>query len=142
MKKVILFCYQTGDTVTKWRYNRSMSDMTRLEDLEAQLAHVTELLEQTLGNTVVLYKRMGALAYMVECLAEQKQPSMTDAMRAEVDATLYPDEFADLAVKDPDEFCARYGDKVHARVMEHGVESICRFGELSAHQKLSKRKLQ
>lgn len=118
-----------------------MSD-TRLEDMEAQLAHMTELLEQTLGNTVVLYKRMGALAYMVDCLAEQQQPQMTDAMRAEVDATLYPEEFAELAVRDAGEFVNRYGERIYERVLEHGADSICRFGELSAHRKLSKRKLQ
>ena len=116
--------------------------MMNSSELEEKLKHMTALLEQTLSNSVVLYKRTAALAHMIEQLAQHHYPQMTYAMRAEIDVTLHKDDVEALHMHDPEEFKKRYGETIFEHVKKEGIDTICRFGELSQHQTPQKRALQ
>jgi hypothetical protein len=122
-------------------YISSSTDM-RIKALEDKLEYMTMLLERNTGNMEVLYKRITALAYMVECVGDKKTPVMTESLRAEVDATVAPEAFAALFQQDPEEFAKRYGKSIFEQVIKHGILSVCCFGTISSTARLDKSLLQ
>lgn len=107
------------------------SSEERIRALEAQVEQLTRLQEQTLGNTVILYKRINVLAQMIEALGAGTLPLPTRSMRAEIDASLQPEAFMELFRRDAQEFTRRYGEDIFEQVLTHGERAICRFGELA-----------
>lgn len=112
-----------------------MSD-ARLKSIEEKLDALLHLSQQNANNIIAVYRRTTALAYMIEALSQRGELQTPTVMRAEIDASLNPEEFAALYDKDPDEFVKRYGPGVKEIVAHYGAEAISTMGELT--QKLQR----
>jgi hypothetical protein len=104
----------------------------RLEELARQNQRLLELMENQSRNLMVLYRRTTALALMLEALSKQESMQVPRAIRAEIDASLRPEEFALLAKQDAEEFKSRYGEQTYQIMQERGIEAISRIGDLTS----------
>jgi hypothetical protein len=121
-----------------------MSDATekRLDALEKKLNRLLRLAEGNAQAINTLYRRSIALAQMMEALHEGREPRVTRALRSEIDASLHPEEFLELARRDPHEFIDRYGEQLLQQVLQMGIEGVGTMGELSPKKSIGKKKLQ
>ena len=99
--------------------------------MEEKLDRLLELQEQTSRNIYALYRRTTALAHMMEALSDGAEPRLPKTMRAEIDASLNPDYFEQLAKKDSAEFIRRYGEQVLDVLQMQGIAAITRIGEFA-----------
>ena len=102
-----------------------------MSSVEEKLDRLLELQEINARNIMTLYRRTTALAHMVEAIAENKEPHLPKTLRAEIDASLDVDAFANLARQDKAEFIRRYGQHVLDVLQKKGVEHISRIGEFA-----------
>ncbi len=120
-----------------------------MTDIETRLAHIEKMLQDILRivqsnhyNTVTIYRRTAALALMVEAVGEGREPRITKSMRAEIDASLNPKEFSDLATNDPDAFIHRYGKMVYSNWQKSGMEGVLPIGDFAPTKTEYKKKMQ
>ncbi len=104
---------------------------TGMQQMLQLQAEMLQTLQMQSNNILVLYRRTTALALMLEAIAKKEDLKMPKVIRAEIDASLYPDRFMDLAQKDQDEFIARYGESTLKTLNEQGMHAISKIGELS-----------
>lgn len=102
-----------------------------VEALEKKLDELLEISQQNSRNMVVLYRRTTALALMMEALAEERQAPIPKVIRAEIDASLYPEEFENLARSDAKEFITRYGEDVLKVYQKKGLDGIGRLSDFA-----------
>jgi hypothetical protein len=114
----------------------------QLNRVEAKLDAMIQLMQQNQINIAALYRRTAALAHMIEATSEGNQPRLTKVLRAEIDASLEPEMFQELAEQDPDEFINRYGEETLKVVTEMGFHAISTIGELEPSKETIKRTLQ
>ncbi|MBY0355645.1 MAG: hypothetical protein K2Q12_07945 [Rickettsiales bacterium] len=114
----------------------------RLEAMEKKLSRILRLAENNAQAINTLYRRTIALAQMVEALHNQQEPRVTRALRSEIDASLRPEEFIDLARRDPAEFMERYGEALLQQVLRLGIDGVGTMGELAPQKAMTKKKLQ
>ncbi|MCI5049758.1 MAG: hypothetical protein MRY32_05440 [Rickettsiales bacterium] len=105
-----------------------MSDLT---SIESKLDELLELQKMNARNIYTLYRRTTALAHMVEALSDGQEPRLPKTLRAEIDASLSPEYFSDLAERDKDEFTRRYGEQVFEILKKKGIDSITKIGEFA-----------
>lgn len=114
----------------------------RLDALEKSVNRLLRLAEGNAQAINALYRRSIALAQMIEALHEKREPRVTRALRSEIDASLHPEEFLELARRDPHEFVERYGQHLLQQVLQLGMEGVGTMGELAPKKSIGKRKLQ
>jgi len=102
-----------------------------LKAIEKKLDELLELERVNARNIGTLYRRTTALAHMVEAVAEGREPRLPKTIRAEIDASLNPKYFSELATKDKSEFLRLYGQQVLEILQQQGVEAISRMGDFS-----------
>lgn len=116
-------------------FKRKTTDTSPLEQkLDRMLALQESMMQQLQSqsnNVLVLYRRTTALALMLETIAKKDDLKMPKIIRAEIDASLRPDEFEQLAKQDQDEFITRYGETTLKILKEQGMNAISRIGELT-----------
>ena len=112
-----------------------MADDTRLKALEDKVDMLLKLAQQNANNLITIYRRTTALAHMIEAVAGHREPRLPLVVRAEIDASLDPVNFANLAQEDPEEFKARYGELVLEILKQYGMDAISKIGELTPEQK-------
>lgn len=109
--------------------------MTNENKLLEQLLENQQAMQKTIddmaNNVLVLYRRTTALALMLETMSQQEGLRMPKVMRAEIDASLRPDAFRELAEKDPEEFRRHYGETTYKVYRTHGIEAICRLHDIT-----------
>ncbi|GEM_PF-1801379 len=105
--------------------------LQRIDALERKIDRLTELVANESRNMVALYRRSTALMHMVESVADGQEPRLPKVVRAEIDASISPDAFIELAEKDEEEFIRRYGQEVLKVLKERGIEVITRIGEFA-----------
>lgn len=105
------------------------------DSIESKLDELLEISQQNARNMVVLYRRTTALALMMEALAEERQAPIPRVIRAEIDASLYPEEFENLARSDSDEFITRYGEDVLKVFQKNGLDGIGRLSDFAPSKK-------
>lgn len=108
-----------------------MTTESRLKAIEEQLEELIKLTRSNQHNTHAIYRRTTALAYMLERIASHSEVQIPKIIRAEIDASLHPDLFVELAKKDEAEFIRRYGDITLKVLREKGIESISRIGDFA-----------
>lgn len=114
----------------------------QIDELNEKLDRILEMVESNHQNTVTVYRRTSALAQMVEALAEGREPRITRAMRAEIDASLNPKDFVQLAENDPDAFVHRYGKQVYNSWKTSGLSAILPIGDLAPTKSEYKKRMQ
>ena len=103
----------------------------KLEQLLAQQQQMLELLKSQSRNMRVLYRRTTALALMLEAISKDERLKMPKVIRAEIDASLRPQEFEALAREDPEEFKKRYGEIAYKVITERGMDFIGRVDDIT-----------
>ncbi len=101
------------------------------DSIHQKLDALLALEKRNATNIIALYRRMTALAYMVEAVAEGREPRMPKVLRAEIDASLHPELFLELADKDKPEFLRRYGEVVLNVLRTQGIDAISKIGEFA-----------
>lgn len=102
----------------------------KLNQILAQQEKMQKLLEAQHRNILVLYRRTTALALMLEAISKDEKLKMPKIIRAEIDASLYPEEFTALAEQDPEEFKRRYSQTAYDVLTKLGLEAIGRVSDL------------
>ncbi len=118
---------------------KTQPHLARLEEKLDQLIRMTE---ENIHNTAVVYRRTTALAQMVEALAEGREPRLTRNMRAEIDASLHGEEFAQMMQSDPEAFIRLYGKEVYELCRDRGKGGILTMGNLAPSRGELKKKMQ
>ena len=103
--------------------------LTLLLKQQGELFQVLQLQQQ---NLHVLYRRTTVLAHMLDALAKQGDVAVPRTIRAEIDASLRPEEFAELAKEDEAEFIRRYGMQTLEIMKKHGLSAISTVGDLGS----------
>lgn len=106
-----------------------MSD--ELKRLEQKIDELIQMQKVSTHNIYALYRRTTALAHMLEATSEGKEPRLPKTLRAEIDASLNPEWFVQLAEQDKSEFVRRYGDEVFDLLMQHGVGVISKMQDFA-----------
>lgn len=114
----------------------------RLDALEKKINRLLRLAEGNAQAINTLYRRTIALAQMMEAMHEGREPRVTRSLRSEIDASLHPEEFLELARRDPHEFIERYGQALLQQVLQMGIEGVGTMGELAPKKALGRKKLQ
>jgi hypothetical protein len=109
-----------------------MTTDSKLDKLLAGQAQMQKLLEAQHRNILVLYRRTTALALMLEAISKDEKLKMPKVIRAEIDASLRPEEFVNLAEKDPAEFKLRYGQTAYDVLMKQGIDAIGRVYDMTS----------
>lgn len=104
----------------------------KLDQLLAQQQQMQKLLESQHRNILVLYRRTTALALMLEAISKDEKLKMPKVIRAEIDASLHPDEFVALAEQDSQEFIARYGQTAYEVLNKQGLDAIGRVSDMTS----------
>ena len=107
-----------------------MTDETHAS-IHEKLDELLKLERSNANNIFALYRRMTALAHMVEAVADGREPRLPKVLRAEIDASINPDIFEELGKKDPEEFKRRYGDMVLDVLNRQGIDAITKIGEFA-----------
>lgn len=107
-----------------------MTTEEKLDQLLTQQQQMLEMLKSQSHNILVLYRRTTALALMLEAISKDEKLKMPKVIRAEIDASLRPEEFVILAEQEPDEFKKRYGETVYKIWQTKGLNAISRLGEM------------
>lgn len=102
-----------------------------LKSIEQKLDALLEISHSNSRNIYALYRRTTALAHMMESLAEGREPRVPKTMRAEIDASLHPDYFENLAHDDRAEFVHRYGEAVLEVLQKRGIDAITKIGDFA-----------
>ncbi len=103
-------------------------DLKRIEDKLDKLLEQEQLNGR---NIYALYRRTTALAHMVEAASEGKEPRLPKTLRAEIDASLNPEWFSELAQKDSAEFIHRYGEGVLELLRARGIDVITKMNDFA-----------
>ena len=114
----------------------------RLDAIEKKLNRLLRVAESNAQSINTLYRRSIALAQMIEATHEGREPAVTRALRSEIDASLRPNEFLDLARRDPGEFIERYGEQLLQQVLRFGIDGVGTMGEIAPKKTIAKKKLQ
>lgn len=109
-----------------------MTAEEKLDQLLASQAQMQKLLEAQHRNILVLYRRTTALALMLEAVSKDEKMRMPKVIRAEIDASLRPEEFVNLAEKDAEEFKKRYGQTAYDVLIKQGLDAIGRVGDITS----------
>lgn len=120
--------------------SESFEHFALLQQLLENQQTMQKTIDNMANNVLVLYRRTTALALMLETMSKQEGMRMPKVIRAEIDATLHPEEFRELADKDPEEFRHQYGDTTYKILLKQGVDAICRLQDIT--QTTKKEKLQ
>ncbi len=104
----------------------------KLDQLLTQQSQMQKLLEAQHRNILVLYRRTTALALMLEAISKDEKLKMPKVIRAEIDASLFPNEFITLAEKDPAEFKLRYGHTAYDVLIKQGLDAIGRVHDMTS----------
>ena len=102
-----------------------------MSELEAKLDALLELERMNARNIFALYRRTTALAHMVEAVADGQEPRLPKTIRAEIDASINPEVFEQLAREDKDEFLRRYGQEVLNVLQQKGIDAISKIGDFA-----------
>jgi hypothetical protein len=105
--------------------------MSELSQIEAKLDELLQIERMNARNIFTLYRRMTALAHMVEAVSDGREPRLPKVVRAEIDASVNPEAFEELARKDKQEFTHRYGEDVYNLLQRQGIDSISKIGEFA-----------
>lgn len=108
--------------------NKKSSEIKKLLSLQEE---ALRQIKQQSHNILVLYRRTTVLAHMLESIAKHNDMRIPKTIRAEIDASLRPEEFASLARQDEAEFVARYGESTLAVIKEQGLQAISTIGDLA-----------
>lgn len=109
-----------------------MTTDTKLDQLLANQAKMQQLLEAQYRNILVLYRRTTALALMLEAISKDEKLKMPKVIRAEIDASLHPEEFVALAQQDAAEFKNRYGQIAYDVLTKQGLDAIGRVHDITS----------
>lgn len=102
-----------------------------MKELEKKIDQLLELEKMNARNIYALYRRTTALAHMMEMIAQGKEPRLPMVVRAEIDASVNPEYFEELAKEDKKEFVRRYGQSVLDILNKHGIDAITKIGEFA-----------
>lgn len=109
-----------------------MSDVLEiLKRIEQRQEEMARALDSVRHDLVTVYRRTTVLAQMIDAVWQCREPRMPATLRAEIDASLHPEEFIELAAKDPEEFTRRYGAATLTVLKDLGLNGITRLGELA-----------
>ncbi len=103
----------------------------KLDHILDRQEKMQKMLESQHRNLLVLYRRTTALALMLEAISKDEKLKMPKVIRAEIDASLRPEEFVALAEQDPEEFKSRYGAIAFDVLMNQGLDAIGRVGDIT-----------
>ena len=102
-----------------------------MTSIHAKLDELLKLERMNANNIFALYRRTTALAHMVEAIADGREPRLPKTIRAEIDASINPDAFESLGMKDAPEFIRRYGEMVLDVLRKQGIDAITKIGDFA-----------
>jgi hypothetical protein len=114
----------------------------RLHAIERTLQQILDAQNLHNDNLAVVYKRVSLLGHMIEAVSQNKEPRVTETLRAEIDYTVHTEEFLALFDKDPEEFIKSYGEEIFKILRADRENGLRRFGKLAPARASAKKKLQ